>query len=621
MRQAPRFTILTILTLLIAIPGLASLVAPPPNLGSLARISRTVVFAEAGETWTEVKGTQPSTITAFRVLQNVGGEKLSGTFEVREEGGVAGDREVSVLGTPKFEKGGRYLLFLDPAGTTGRWRTKMLAYGVLREDERAGLLRPLPEAEELSVLPRPGVETIGTYRKEALLEHLSAVALGTFPWSAKSVVVEEPAMAFEAETSTPDAGTGMVGAPLHTAPAACRFRTSNVTSRPIRWFGFEDGTQTVSIYHTTPGQAGIADGGVSAVQQGAAAWTDSPNSVINLQYGGSRAASVNCADGSAFEGLNDVIFNDPCEQIVDMTASCDGVTLPGHWSSPCCGQVALFQLTSNPNVAGTHDGEQWQPATGFSIVVNDGAQCVGETDFKEVVTHFAGHALGFDHHEDSNATMYAQLGVHPSRGATLAQTDLACAQYAYHTFLDVPYNRWSWPFVEAIENAGLTAGCGAGNFCPTGNVNRAEVAVFLVRGVHGGSFVPPPATGTIFADVPADYWAAPYIEQLYNDGLTGGCASNPLRYCPTSLVTRAQMATFLIREAYGESYTPPPPTGTVFNDIPASYWAAPYVEKLFADGGTAGCSSNPPMYCPEQIVQREQVAAFLVRAFTLTLPQ
>ncbi|HSF38819.1 MAG TPA: S-layer homology domain-containing protein, partial [Thermoanaerobaculia bacterium] len=606
---------LTVLTVLIAIPTLASLIAPPPNLGSLARISRAVVFAEAGDTRTEVRGQTPFQITSFRVLENVSGEKLGASFEVQENGGVVGTVESTVIGVPRFEKGGRYLLFLDPA-REGRWKTKMLAYGILREDERTSTLRPVPEAAQLSVLERPGVEPIGVYRKAELLEHLAAVAQGTFPWSAKSVQAE-PDLSFLTENATSDSGTGIAGAALHTKPAACEFVKSMATTRPVRWFGFENNSATVSIWHTTPGQVGIADGGVSAVQQGAAVWADHLNSSINLQYAGSRGATVGCGDSSAFEGLNEVVFNDPCEQITDLTVSCD-TTLPGHWSSPCCGEVAHFQINSNLAVTGQHDGEAWQPAQTFSVVVNDGAQCVGETDFREVIAHNIGHILGFGHHTDSNATMFGELGVHPSRGATLAQTDLSCAQYAYHTFVDVPLSHWSWANIEAIENAGITKGCGVGVYCPTNKIQRAEMAVFLVRGMHGESFVPPPATG-VFADVPTDFWAAAYIEQLAADGITKGCATNPLRYCPLGEVTRAEMATFLVRVKHGANFVPPAATG-VFADVPTNYWAAAHIEQVLDDGVTAGCATNPLRYCPETQVIREQMAAFLARIFGLTLP-
>jgi hypothetical protein len=615
MRRAPHLSVLTVLAVLVAIPALASLIAPPPNLGSLARISRTVVFAEAGDTRTEVRGKSPFTVTSFRVLENVSGERVEGSFEVREEGGVVGTLETTVIGAPRFAKGGRYLLFLDPAGD-GRWRTKMLAYGILREDEGTGTLRPIPEAAQLSVLERPGVESVGEYRKAELIRHLAAVAQGTFPWSAQSVAAE-PVTGFTAKSQTMDDAVGMAGDRLHTAPAACQFVTSQTTARPVRWFGFETNTNTANIWHTTPGQVGIADGGVSAVQDAAAVWTNHPNTAIRLQYAGSRPATVNCADGSAFEGLNEVVFNDPCEQVADFTASCD-TPLPGHWTSPCCGQVALFTLTSDIGTTGQHDGEAWQPAQSFSVVVNDGASCVGATDFKEVITHFSGHALGFNHHNDPNATMYGELGVHPSRGAALAATDISCAQYAYHTFVDVPLNHWSWQNIEAIENAGITLGCSVGFYCPSNKIQRAEMAVFLVRGMHGASFVPPPATG-IFADVPTSHPAAAFIEQLYHDGITLGCATNPARYCPTGQVTRAEMATFLVRVGHGAGFTPPAATGD-FSDVPTTYWAAAYIEQVFEDGVTAGCATNPLRYCPETHVIREQMAAFLARIFALPLP-
>lgn len=615
MRRTSRFSVLTMLTLLVAIPGLASLIAPPPNLGTLARISRTVVFAEALDTRVEVQGQQPYTVTAFRVLENVSGERVESAFEVQEMGGVVGDMETIVVGVPKFEKGGRYLLFLDPAAG-GRWRTKMMAYGVLREAEKTGVLRPVPEAAELSVLPRPGVEPVGTYRKEALLGHLAAVAQGTFPWSARSVAA--PELASQAEASTPEEGTGIVGAPLHNAPAACVFITSNATGRPVRWFGFENNTQTVNVWHTTPGQIGIADGGVSAVQEGTAVWANHENSAIKLQYAGSRARTIDCSDNSAYEGLNEVIFNDPCEQLTDLTVGCSPV--PGHWSSPCCGQLGFVQLQSNIATTGQHDGEQWQPIQAFSMVVNNGAQCVGELDFKEVLAHNVGHMVGFWHHSDQNATMYGQLGVHASRGATLAQTDLSCAQYAYHTFLDVPYSRWSWPYVEAIENKGITNGCGGGNYCLTTSASRAEMAVFLIRGKYGAAFVPPPATGTVFEDVPATFWAAPFIEKLFADGLTKGCSESPPRYCPSGQVSRAEMAAFLVRVTHGVDYVPPPATG-VFTDVPTSHWAAGHIEQVYHDGFTNGCNASPLRYCPANNVLREEMAAFLSRAYALPLPQ
>ncbi|HKV06872.1 MAG TPA: PQQ-dependent sugar dehydrogenase [Thermoanaerobaculia bacterium] len=194
---------------------------------------------------------------------------------------------------------------------------------------------------------------------------------------------------------------------------------------------------------------------------------------------------------------------------------------------------------------------------------------------------------------------------------------------APYTFQDVPPTHWAWPFVEAIYGAEITAGCSAGSppsFCPGTAVNRAQMAIFLLKGIHGATYVPPPATGTVFADVAAGDFAAAWIEQLFNEGLAAGCATNPRRFCPTSSVTRAEIAVFLLKAKHGSTYGPPPGTGTVFSDVPPGYWAVSWIEQLYAEGGTGGCGNNPLRYCPTDSVARAQAAAFLSRTFSLPLP-
>jgi hypothetical protein len=73
------------------------------------------------------------------------------------------------------------------------------------------------------------------------------------------------------------------------------------------------------------------------------------------------------------------------------------------------------------------------------------------------------------------------------------------------------------------------------------------MAVFLLKASLGSGYVPPPATGTVFADVPANAFAADWIENLYTLNITGGCLTNPLRYCPSNANNRQQMATFITK--------------------------------------------------------------------------
>ena len=185
---------------------------------------------------------------------------------------------------------------------------------------------------------------------------------------------------------------------------------------------------------------------------------------------------------------------------------------------------------------------------------------------------------------------------------------------AQQTFADVPPAYWAFQYIESLAASGITGGCGGGNYCPGNNVTRAQMAVFLERGMRGSSFVPPPATGFLFADVGATDFAAGYIEQLAEDGITSGCGGG--NYCPNSNVTRAQMAVFLLRAKYGAFYSPPQATG-VFLDVPIGSFADGWIEQLALEGITGGCGGGN--YCPSDPVSRAQMAVFLVRAFSLPI--
>jgi len=183
------------------------------------------------------------------------------------------------------------------------------------------------------------------------------------------------------------------------------------------------------------------------------------------------------------------------------------------------------------------------------------------------------------------------------------------------TFVDVPLDHPLHAYIENLYHAGITSGCSTKPlmFCPESNVTRAQMAVFLLRSKYGNNYTPPAATG-IFADVPMTYWAVNWIEQLFHEGTTNGCAVSPLEYCPENNVTRSEMAIFLMRSKYGSGYASTPATA-IFMDVPTTYWAAGWINQLAAEGITTGCGSGD--YCPENPVTRAQMAAFLVRGFNL----
>jgi S-layer homology domain len=95
------------------------------------------------------------------------------------------------------------------------------------------------------------------------------------------------------------------------------------------------------------------------------------------------------------------------------------------------------------------------------------------------------------------------------------------------------------------------------------------------------------------------------IEWLWQSGITGGCT--PTRFCPDAVVTREQMASFLVR-----ARSLPAATRDYYVDDEASVHEAD-INRLAASGITGGCA--PGRYCPRNSVTREQMASFLVRAF------
>lgn len=156
-------------------------------------------------------------------------------------------------------------------------------------------------------------------------------------------------------------------------------------------------------------------------------------------------------------------------------------------------------------------------------------------------------------------------------------------------FADVPATHWAGAFIQQLAAEGITGGCGGGNYCPTSNVTRDSMAIFLLRVKHGSSYAPPPPQNPpMFADVPNSYWAAAWIEQLAREGITSGCGGG--NYCPTASVNRDQMSVFLLKTKYGSSYWPSDPTGQVFFDVPTTHWAARFIEQLKAEQITGGCS-------------------------------
>jgi hypothetical protein len=144
---------------------------------------------------------------------------------------------------------------------------------------------------------------------------------------------------------------------------------------------------------------------------------------------------------------------------------------------------------------------------------------------------------------------------------------------------------WGWPF-EA-------------------RARRLAIVIGLVVALVAGLSLPAAAAGRFTDD---DYNRhEPYIEAIAAAGITQGTGDG--RYLPNATVTRAQMATFLVR-AFN---LPAGPRGQ-FTDTRGSVHEAS-INALAAAGITTGCA--PRRFCPNDQVTRAQMGTFLARAMKL----
>jgi Tol biopolymer transport system component len=152
--------------------------------------------------------------------------------------------------------------------------------------------------------------------------------------------------------------------------------------------------------------------------------------------------------------------------------------------------------------------------------------------------------------------------------------------------------------IEWVFDEGITKGCSAERYCPTVAVTREQMAIFLDRALAL------PATTTDYFGDDTGRTGEAAINRVAAAGITSGCA--PGKYCPTNVVTRGAMASFLAR-----AFDLPATATDFFTDDDGTTHES-NINKVAAAHITSGCS--PTTYCPTADVTRGQMAAFLRRA-------
>lgn len=153
--------------------------------------------------------------------------------------------------------------------------------------------------------------------------------------------------------------------------------------------------------------------------------------------------------------------------------------------------------------------------------------------------------------------------------------------------------------IEWLVGEKIASGCAPALYCPIPTVTREQMASFLARAMNL-----PPASADHFADDGASVHQE-NINRLTEAGITLGCGGD--RFCPSGYVSRGEMASFLAR-----ALALPPTSTDFFNDDNGSMHEDS-INRLAAAGIVTGCGGGG--YCPGWGVSREQMAAYIERAF------
>ena len=203
---------------------------------------------------------------------------------------------------------------------------------------------------------------------------------------------------------------------------------------------------------------------------------------------------------------------------------------------------------------------------------------------------------------------------------TVGQYEKLELTVGYLSFLDVPWDYWVFREVEACSAAGIVRGYDDARYRPELVVDRAQMAVYIARALAGGDANVPVPTGPAeptFEDVPRGHWAYKYIEYAVARGVVGGYRKG--YFAPNIIVDRGQMAAFVARAVAGGDDAVPDPgcDDPPFADVPCDHWARKYIQYIKAAGVIAGYPDGS--YRPDAVCSRDQMAAYVARAFALPL--
>ncbi|MBW4610430.1 MAG: S-layer homology domain-containing protein [Hassallia sp. WJT32-NPBG1] len=149
---------------------------------------------------------------------------------------------------------------------------------------------------------------------------------------------------------------------------------------------------------------------------------------------------------------------------------------------------------------------------------------------------------------------------------------------AFAAFPDTQ-NHWARPFIETLAEKNIITGYPDGTFRPNQPVQRDEFAA-IIRQAFDEAPKRQIASGSVYKDVPNDYWAENAIKEAYEMGFMSSYPGGVFR--PNQGITRADALVSLMRVL----------------DVPAASPTASTTQTAPPQRGTRQANRRPRMFVP-----------------------
>ncbi|HEY9622541.1 MAG TPA: S-layer homology domain-containing protein [Crinalium sp.] len=179
------------------------------------------------------------------------------------------------------------------------------------------------------------------------------------------------------------------------------------------------------------------------------------------------------------------------------------------------------------------------------------------------------------------------------------------------SYSDVPADYWAYPFIAGLTQRGIVTGFEDGTFRPDQPLSRAEYAAQVQQ-----IFDQQKQNAITFQDVPSDFWARSAIDTAVKIGFLKGYPGNVFR--PDQPIPRYQV---LLSLANGFDLNPPANPATVVSTYQDNAQLPGYAVPAIAAATSKSIVVNYPdinVLHPNRSATRAEVAAMIYQALVAT---